>query len=129
VQKPDFGIGKLFAIKWTTERVSYLRYLAEQKLSAADIAVDIGLGKAGASRVAEAARTNGIKLQGKPGRRPAKPLPLLVGVPAEFVPALERLGAKYRRTPADIAQALIAAIFDQGETFLDNLLDLDGTGE
>ena len=98
-------------------------------MSAAQIAFDIGIGVRGASRIKEAARANGIKLRGKPGRRPMRSRTIEIKIGAEYTPMLERLAAKHRLTPIDTARALIAAVFDQGETFVDNMLDLGGAGD
>jgi hypothetical protein len=129
MEKPDFGIGKLYTIKWTAPRIAYLRHLAAQRMSATEIAIDIGLDVNSSKRITEACRKHGIKLRGRPGRRAHRPHPILIEIPEGSIPVLDRLGAKHGMSKADVARALLAAIFAESEIFLDNLLDLGGAGD
>lgn len=124
MQRPDFGIGKFFLIKWTDERKAYIRHLAAQGLSASQIAVDIGLDAKSGPRINMACRKFGIKLTAKGGRRPQRPPPITVEIAENHVPTLGALASKYHLAKVDVARQLLAAMFDQGEAFCDNLLDL-----
>lgn len=124
MERPDFGIGKFFLIKWTEPRKAYVRSLAAQGLSASQIAVDIGLDAKQGPRINVACRKFGIKLTAKGGRRPQRPPPITIELDETFVPALDVLARKYEIAKVDVARQLVAAMFGQGEAFLDNLLDL-----
>jgi hypothetical protein len=130
MDRPDFGLGSYFHIKWTPERVAYVRHCAtELKMSAAAIAKDIGLDARGGPRIANACKVHGIRLQGKGGRPPRRTPPILLEIPLDYLPTLERLGIKHKRSRVEITSLLLEAMFSQGETFLENLLDLDGAGD
>lgn len=127
MDRPDFGIGKYYAVRWTDERIAYLRFCAEErKMSASAIAVDIGLDVRNAPRIREACGRHGIKLEARGGRPPHRARPILLEIPDAYIPALERLSIKHKLSKADAARRLLAAIFEQGEDFLANLLDLTG---
>lgn len=126
MDKPDFGIGSYYATKWTPERLAYVRQLAEQGFSAAQIAEDIFGTVAKGERIACACRKHGIKLHGRPGRPPHRQRPIVIEIPDRFMPSLDKLATRYKLNKADVANQLLAAVFGQGEAFLDNLLDLAG---
>jgi hypothetical protein len=126
MDKPDFGIGKYYATKWTPERLAYVRHLAERGLSAAQIAQEIFGSVAKGERIAVACRKNGIKLNGRPGRRPHVARPVVIEIPDRYMPTLGALAERYKLNKTDVMHQLLAAMFGQGEAFLDNLLDLAG---
>jgi hypothetical protein len=124
MDKPDFGIGKYYATKWTPERLAYVRHLAAQGYSAAQIAEDIFGTVRNGERIAMACRKHGIKLNGRPGRKPHVARPIVIEIPERFVPTISALADRYKLEKTDVMHQLLAAMFGQGEAFLDNLLDL-----
>jgi hypothetical protein len=124
MDKPDFGIGSYYVTKWTPERLAYVRHLAAQGYSAAQIAEDIFGTVAKGERIANACRKNGIKLNGRPGRPPHRARPVVIEVPERFIPTLTKLAVRCKLDRADVMNQLLVAMFEQGEAFLDNLLDL-----
>lgn len=124
MQRPDFGIGKLFVIRWTEPRKAYVRHLAGRGFSAAEIAVDIGLEASQGPRISMACRKFGIRLHGRGGRKPQRMPPITVQIAETNIPVLDVLSTKYGLPKVDVARRLTAAMFEQGEAFLDNLLDL-----
>lgn len=123
--KPDFGLGSgYYTIRWTPERLAYVRHLAESRgLSAAAIAADVGLKKSQGPRISAVCKRFDIQLRGQSGRPSQLAGRYKVTTPEKFSPLIHRLAVKHSMQPADLAQLLVANMLDQGEAFLENLLD------
>lgn len=125
MQRPDFTDAK-WRIVWTAERIAYVRHLAEdRKMSARDIALDIGLSAATAPRINATCRRFDIQLTGQAGRPAASGARYhRVKVAAKHGPLLEQIARAHDLLPADVAALLIDAVCEQGEAFCKNMLDL-----
>lgn len=124
MQKPDFGIGKLLTTQWTRDRIDYLKHLAGLGLSAAEISREI-YGHVGKQKgIAAQCNKHGIVLRGRPGRKHSAPRPISIDIAAVHMTAIVRLAARHKLDPPSVVHRLIDAMFEQGETFVDNLLDL-----
>jgi len=124
--KPDFGLsnGVYFSIRWTDQRVAYVRYLAEEKgRSAAAIAVDIGLERSQGPRINAVCKRFDIQLRGQSGRPSRLAARHVVKIPEKYSPLIHRLAVKHSMAAGDLALQLVVHMLDQGEAFLENLLD------
>lgn len=123
--KPDFGIGPggLHVIKWTPERKAYLAFCAQQGLSASAIAVHLGLLERQGPRISEACRRFGIKLRGVPGRTVGATSYTHVLISEPHLKILRRMAIERKVRPHDVLANIVRLVFEQGETFLANLLD------
>lgn len=129
MDRPDFGIGKLFAIRWTKPRLAYVKHWAEQGLSAAEIALKIDEnGSVKGSAVSAACQRNGIRLQGRGGRPPHRPKPISIVIDERYHQTLGAVGVRHNLTKAEVADRVLGAAVEQGEGFIENLLDLGGAG-
>lgn len=124
MDKPDFGIGRLHVIRWTQPLLDHIRGLAEQRKSASEIAVLIGLDASQHSRISAVCARFDIKLNGRRGRRPS-PMHYLRGVRVSTAhrDLLVNLARKRNSNHDDLITQLIACACEQGETFIANLLD------
>jgi len=123
MSKPDFGnVGG--RIEWTAERIAWVRHLAEdRRMTARDIAVDVGLAADQAPRIHELCRRCGIALSGH-GGRPRRVIHQLM-ISGPNVDLLARLARRHSLHPGRIAELLLNAAFETGETFCENLMDLN----
>lgn len=125
MSKPDFGnVGG--RIEWTAERIAWVRHLAEdRRMTARDIAVDVGLAADQAPRIHELCRRCGIALSGH-GGRPKRGVIHQVAILGHNVDLLRRLARRHALHPGRLAELLLNAAFETGETFCENLMDLNG---
>lgn len=130
MDRPDFGLGQggRYVIQWTEPRLAYVRHCAGLKMSAADIAEDIGLRRTQGPRIQMACRTHGIRLSAKGGRPTRKARSYKVFVPPQFAPLIQRIADRLALPSEDVANRLVAAMFEQGEAFVENMLDLGDAG-
>jgi hypothetical protein len=125
--KPDFGAVDR-RIDWNDERIAWVRYLAEdQKMTAREIALEIGLSANQAPRIFELCKRCKIELSGQGGRpRTAGEVRVYsVAISGSHTPLLARLAKRHSRQPGRIAEMLLNAVFETGEPFCENLLDLE----
>jgi len=128
--KPDFGDVER-RILWNDDRIAYVRHLAEQKrMTAREIALDIGLAANQAPRIFELCKRCDIALTGqggKPKRAPAAGASVVyhVAISSEQAAVLDRIGKRHSLYPGRVAEILISAAVETGEHFCENLLDLD----
>lgn len=124
MDKPDFGIDRLHVIQWTEPRLAYLRWLAGQGKSAAEIAVTIGLDASQHSRISMACARFSIPLNGRRGRRPGS-MHYLRGVRISTYhrDLLVDMARKRGSNHDDLITTLLDHVCEQGETFIANLLD------
>lgn len=125
--KPDFGDVGL-RIEWNSDRVAWVRHLAEDKRkSAREIALDIGLSANQAPRIFELCKRCNIQLSGQAGRspKPGDARIYRVGIQGDKVGLLDRLAGRHSMAPAKIAELILNAAIETGEPFCENLLDLD----
>lgn len=128
MQKPDFGTVSR-RIDWNDDRIAWVRFLVEErKLTAREIALDIGLAPNQTPRIFELCKRRNIRLSGL-GGRPRQQSPELrmyrVGVPIRNADLLTRLAGRHSVDPGRIAQMILNAAFETGDTFCENLLDLE----
>lgn len=125
--KPDFGyVGR--RIEWNDDRVSWVRYLAEEKkMTAREIALDIGLAANQAPRIFELCMRSNIQLSGQGGRprQAVEARAYSVGVQEQNVRLLMRLARRHSLPPGRVAEMILNAAIETGDTFCENRLDLD----
>lgn len=125
--KPDFGdVGR--RIEWNDDRVAWVRHLVEdRKMTAREIALDIGLAANQAPRIFELCKRCDIVLSGQGGRPRQSPEARIyrVGVHTQNADLLMRLAGRHSLDPGRIAEMILNAAFETGDTFCENLLDLD----
>lgn len=128
MRKPDFGKVDR-RIDWTKDRIDWVRYLAGQQKTAREIALDIGLAPNQAPRIFELCRRCDIALNGQGGRRAPPPaadaLVFRVAIRGGNIAALKRLTDRHSMHPGAFAELLVNAAIEQGETFCENMLDLE----
>jgi hypothetical protein len=127
--KPDFG--DIRRIEWNADRVAWVRHLAEEKkMTAKEIAADIGLSTSQAPRIFELCKRCNIVLSGS-GRRgktptaPGEGRVYSVAVSLRNGVLLARLAERHSMTPGQVAELLLSAAIETGEPFCLNLLDLE----
>jgi hypothetical protein len=124
--KPDFGRVDR-RVEWTKERVDYIRHLAEEKkMTAREIAADIGFAEDQAPRVFAVCQRNDIALAGQAGRPKAAGTAIVyrVAIGDRNTELLARLARRHALYPGKVAEILLNAAFEQGEPFCENMLDL-----
>lgn len=123
--KPDFG--DVFRIQWNSERIAWVRYLAEDlKMTAREIALDIGLAANQAPRIFELCKRCKIELPGNGRPRSAGDARVYsVAIVGTHAPLLARLAKRHQLQPGRLAEMLLSAVFETGEPFCENLLDLE----
>jgi len=110
--------------EWTDPRVAYVRHLAEvERMTAREIADDIGLDEKKSPRIWAVAKRHGISLPGRSSRKVNAEH--LVLIDESSAPVLNALAAQYSLRPKNVASLLLNAVLAQGATFCVNLLDLE----
>ncbi|WFT95079.1 hypothetical protein QA633_43700 [Bradyrhizobium barranii] len=126
--KPDFGnVGR--RIEWSDDRIAWVRHLAEdQRMTAREIALDIGLAANQAPRIFELCKRCNIQLSGQGGRprqEAAGSRIYRVEVQSRNTDLLSHLAARHSLEPGRVAEMILNAAIETGDTFCENLLDLD----
>ncbi|WP_035662505.1 hypothetical protein [Bradyrhizobium sp. Ec3.3] len=127
--KPDFGnVGR--RIEWNEGRIAWVRHLAEdRKMTAREIALDIGLAGNQAPRIFELCKRFNIVLSGQGGRprqeSPEARIIYRVGVHVRSADLLSRLAGRHSLDAGRIAEMILNAALETGEPLCENLLDLD----
>lgn len=122
--KPDFGAVDR-RIDWNADRIAWVRYLAETKrMTAREIALDIGLAANQAPRIFELCKRCEIQLSGQGGR----PRQELAGarvyrVGVQNSDLLILLAVRHSLEPGRVAELILNAAFETGEALCENLLD------
>ncbi|RZM99939.1 hypothetical protein CWO91_34775 [Bradyrhizobium genosp. SA-3] len=128
MSKPNFGNVDR-RIEWNDDRVAWVRHLVEEKgMTAREIALDIGLAANQAPRIFELCKRCNIQLSGQGGRprqEAAGARAYRVGVQHRNSGPLARLAARHSLDPSRIAEMILNAAIETGDTFCENLLDLD----
>jgi hypothetical protein len=128
MQKPDFG-NVNYRIEWTTARVQWVRYLAEDKnMTAREIAADIGLPEDKTPRIFELCKRHDIALTGQGGRPKqdgGDAAVYRIAVTSRHADLLARLARRHSLYPGKVVEMLLNAAFETGEPFCINLLDID----
>jgi len=126
MSKPNFG-NVYRRIEWNDDRVAWVRHLVEGKgLTAREIALDIGLAANQAPRIFELCKRCNIQLSGQGGRPRQKAAGARVyRVGIENADILARLAARHSLDPGRIAEMILNGALATGDTFCENLLDLD----
>lgn len=123
--KPDFGAVDR-RIDWNAERIAWVRHLAETKrMTAREIALDIGLAANQAPRIFELCKRCDIQLSGQGGRPRQESETRIYRVGVLNSDVLTRLASRHKLPPYRVAELLLNAAIETGEPFCDNLLDLD----
>lgn len=124
--KPDFGRVDR-RIEWTEGRIAWVRHLAEDKrMTAREIAQDIGLASDQAPRIFEICKRRDIALAGQAGRPKTSDAAVFrVAVSGRHSEVLARLSKRHGLIAGKVAELLLNASFEQGEAFCENMLDLD----
>ncbi|KYK45213.1 hypothetical protein A1D31_35665 [Bradyrhizobium liaoningense] len=110
MSKPDFGkVGR--RIEWSDERIAWVRFLAEERrLTAREIALDIGLAAKQTPRIFELCKRCNIQLSGQ-GSRPRQKSPKTrayrVGVHTRNADLLTRLASRHSLDPDRIAEMIL----------------------
>lgn len=113
-------------IAWTPPRVAYIRHLAEvRRMTGDEVAEDIGLTKDQRARIYLIARRFKINLNGRSSAK-GETLSLKIAVAGKGVPTLAALAKKFGRSKREIATLLVDGVLDQGQTFAENILDIEG---
>lgn len=125
--KPDFGNVDR-RIEWNADRIAWVRHLAGQQRTAIEIAVDIGLAANQAPRIYELCKRCNIALTGQ-GGRPKRDddaaVVYRVAIKGSNSALLARIAKRHGIYPGRVAEILLNAVFETGEPFAENLLDLD----
>jgi hypothetical protein len=125
--KPDFG--RVSRIDWTPDRIAYVRHLAEERnMSAREIALDIGLAANQHPRIFELCKRCGIALSGqagRPRRDTGAARAYSVGVSGRNAALLALLAQRHSTSAGRLVEMLLNAAFETGETFCENLLEMD----
>jgi hypothetical protein len=131
MDRPDFGLGQggLYVIRWTERRLDYLRHCAERRMSAADIAEDIGLQRSQGPRIQMACKVYGIKLSAKGGRPARRDRIYKIFIPPQYAPMIQRIADRLAMPSEDVANRLVASLFQKGDTFVENLLGIGDAGD
>lgn len=126
--KPDFGAVRR-RIEWNDSRVAWVRFLAEEKkMTAREIALDIGLAAKQAPRIFELCKRCDIQLSGQGGRPRQEPVDARayrVGVQSQNIGLLTRIASRHGLEAGRVAELVLNAALETGEPLCENLLDLD----
>ncbi|WP_439406419.1 hypothetical protein ACNJX9_34075 [Bradyrhizobium sp. DASA03076] len=128
MSKPNFGAVHR-RIEWSDDRIAWVRFLAEERrLTAREIALDIGLAANQAPRIFELCKRCDIQLSGQ-GGRPRQEIAgahvYRVSVQDRNSGLLARLAGRHSLDPGRIAEMIMNAALETGDTFCENLLDLE----
>ncbi|RXG93022.1 hypothetical protein [Bradyrhizobium zhanjiangense] len=126
MSKPNFGNVDR-RIQWNDDRVAWVRHLVEEKgMTAREIAIDIGLAANQAPRIFELCKRCNIQLSGQGGRpRQEAAGARIYRVGVQNADLLARLAVRHSLDPDRIAEMILNAAIETGDTFCENLLDLD----
>ncbi|WP_456722145.1 hypothetical protein [Bradyrhizobium sp. USDA 4350] len=97
-------------------------------MTAIEIALDIGLAANQAPRIYELCKRCNIALSGqggRPKRDPGAAAVYQVAIGGHNAGLLARLAKRHSLHPGRVAEVLLNAVFETGEPFCENLLDLD----
>jgi len=128
MSKPNFGNVDR-RIEWNDDRVAWVRHLAEEKkMTAREIALDIGLAANQAPRIFELCKRCNIQLSGQGGRPRQQSLEARiyrVGIHTRNADLLARLAGRHSLDPGRVGEMILNAALETGDTFCENLLGLD----
>lgn len=111
-------------IKWDEDRVAYMRKRAGEGAPAWKVAAELGVREV--YLVYAAAKRHGISFQGFGGRESGDPVRIICPVPQAALRVLDTVARRRQVTRVAVAQGIIIASAEIGETFIDNLLDDGG---